>query len=358
MMRLYERIVSGNQEGFFATLARASLAFIALLYLCAYYIRKLFYKIGLARCRKLPVPVISVGNLTLGGTGKTPFVVMLARYLKKSGVRVAVLSRGYGAVSPAGGNDEGILFSMEVPDVPLYASPNRYKAGLKAIEEGAQVLILDDGFQHWRLKRDLEIVLVDGINPFGYGFVFPRGFLREPVSALGRAEVVVLTHSDVPVPRLKDVMWEAIRKRAPNALYLEAVHQATKLVRLDRKEDEKNPSFLKDKSVLGFCGLGNPHSFFVSLAQLGARIKAFHALPDHFNYKAKIVSALEAHAKKVKCDFMVTTMKDGVKVAGFEVDVPLYALGVEVVVTKGSDELFSRVDGLLKKESERRDEHN
>jgi tetraacyldisaccharide 4'-kinase len=346
-MRLYERIVSGHQKGLLATLARATLAFLALLYIGAYYLRRLFYGLHIIRKRRLPVPVISVGNLTLGGTGKTPFVMMLANRLKEKGVKVAVLSRGYGGRIDEAANDEAMMFAVEAPGIPLYVSPNRYKSGLKAVEEGAQVLILDDGFQHWRLKRDFDIVLVDAINPFGYGFIFPRGFLREPVSALRRADAIVLTHSDVPVPQMKKVMIEAIRRWAPKALFAEARHNPTKLVRIDKKEDERKPDFLKGKAVLGFCGLGNPLSFFVSLAQIGALIKAFFPLPDHFFYKARMIATLEALAKKLNCFCLVTTSKDAVKLAGFQFELPLFALGVELVLVKADSELFDRIFGVI-----------
>lgn len=347
MMRLYERIVGGYKEGLLASLARAFLALLALFYLIAYYSRCLVYRLHLVKRRRLDAPVVSVGNLTLGGTGKTPFVMMLADELRRRDVKVAVLARGYGATISGVANDETLMFLTEAPDVPLYTSSNRFRAGLEALKDGAELLILDDGFQHWRLERDLDILLIDGINPFGYGFIFPRGLLREPVGAMKRADVVVLTHSDVPVERLKRVIEQTIKSRSPEGFFCEAVHRPKELIRLDKKEKAKKASFIKDKNVLAFCGLGNPHSFFISLAQLGARIKAFHSLPDHFKYKARIVSALETHAKKLNCDFMVTTAKDAVKLEHFDFEVPLYVLTIEMEMKTGKDELFAKVEELL-----------
>jgi len=177
----YERLISGVEKGFVAALLRTFLGFVSLLYLAAFYLRKALYALRIIRVRSLPCKVISVGNITLGGTGKTPFVEYIARFISQRGVKTAIISRGYKQTGNAAA-DEVLLLKELIPEVPLYVGARRYLAGERAIREtGAECIILDDGFAHWRLARDLDIILIDSLNPFGHARIFPRGMLREPL---------------------------------------------------------------------------------------------------------------------------------------------------------------------------------
>ena len=345
MLRPYERIISGDAKGPFALLARLTLSFLTFLYLAGLTLRNLLWRIRILRPWKPPVPTISVGNITLGGTGKTPCVVAIARELLARGKKVAVLMRGYGA--PAGDlPEEAAEIKHLLPKVDLYLGKSRKRSAKKAVADGAEVLILDDGFQHWALKRDLDIVLVDATNPFGYGYLFPRGLLREWPSALRRADLIILTRTDIPPTPTKLATIAAIRQYAPGIPVLQATHKPVRLLRIP-KGKPKEISWLKGKKVLAFCGLGNPAAFLMTLTMAGAKTAAFHAFADHQRYHGRLVGALEEQAQKLGCHAMVTTLKDGVKLKNYKFSPPLYALEIEFNITEGKKTLIERLEEVL-----------
>lgn len=192
----YERLVSGAEKGIAAAFLRTFLGLLSLLYLAAFYLRRALYALHIVKVHSLPCKVISVGNITLGGTGKTPFVEYIVRLISQKGAKTAIITRGYKQTHNAA-SDEVLLLKELLPEIPVYVGANRYLAGERAIREtGAQCLILDDGFAHWRLARDLNIILIDSLNPFGHARIFPRGMLREPLSGLARASIFILTKTD------------------------------------------------------------------------------------------------------------------------------------------------------------------
>ncbi len=280
------------------------------------------YQYGLFRSRRLPVPVISVGNLTTGGTGKTPTVAWLARYLLARGRRVAVLSRGYGGsaegeirivsdgtgllCSPAEAGDEPCLLAQSVPGLLVVTGADRYRAGLYALERLApDLFILDDGFQHQRLRRDLEILLLDCQQPFGNGLTLPAGLLREPASAAKRADVVVSTRC----------AGGAVRPPIPDGTpWCAAAHRLTGLVPLEGGTQEPF-SALAGIPVVAFAGIADPSGFFADLERAGVTPVATIAFPDHVVYgeaeRAEILRVQNAAGAR----FLVTTAKDGVKLA-------------------------------------------
>src|SRR5262245_17167980 len=199
------RLVRGQIRGPAAAVARLGLGAVSGLYCLGVSARNAAYDWGWKTAHRAAVPVVSVGNLTLGGTGKTPMVEWVARWFRGRGARVAILSRGYGQAE--GLNDEGRVLEENLPDVPHFQGADRVELARIAVEESeSQVLVLDDGFQHRRLARDLDIVLLDALEPFGLGRLFPRGLLREPVSSLRRAGLVVLSRADlVPGPTRRDI---------------------------------------------------------------------------------------------------------------------------------------------------------
>jgi tetraacyldisaccharide 4'-kinase len=203
--------------------------------------------------------VVSVGNITLGGTGKTPMVAWLARWFRNRGIRVSIVSRGYGA-EEGSRNDEALELERQLPDVPHLQNPDRVAAARVAVEElETQLILLDDGFQHRRLARDIDIVLLDALEPFGYEHVFPRGTLREPLAELRRADAIILSRADMLPPADREAIRRRVATHAPNALWGEIRHAPQDFVSASGEHIPLDS--LPAGPIAGFCGLGNPTGF-------------------------------------------------------------------------------------------------
>ena len=299
-------------------------------------------------------PVVSVGNLTLGGTGKTPLVKWIARLLRGEGVRVTLLSRGYGS-EDGGPNDEALELEQSLPDVPHLQDRDRVAAAAVAIDElAAQLLVLDDGFQHRRLARDLDIVLLDATEPFGFGRVFPRGALREPVASLRRADLVCLTRSDLATPAQREAIHERVSAAAPDAAWCESVTRPTRLISVPPSASEppgEEPiGGLRGQRVAAFCGIGNPLAFRSMLEALGAEVVSFTEFADHHRYDRRDIERLERDATAATADRLVCTHKDLVKVGVATLaDRPLQAISIEAAFTVGGDALEVRLKELARR---------
>lgn len=291
-------------------------------------IREAAYRKGYLFTGRLPCPVVSVGNLSLGGTGKTPHVISIARWLIARGRKPAIISRGYGGkagkgplavsdgrsilVSPEVGGDEPWMMAENLPGVPVIAGSDRYASGLLAVERfGSDAVILDDGFQHMGLARDVDLVLLPARDPFQGGRVFPGGPLREPVSALGRATAVIITKAEHPSE--VELARETVHRSFPALPVFSSEFLASGLVTM---EGESLPvSFLSDSSVLAFSGIADPGPFLSCLERLGARVAGSRAFPDHHPYFPSDIEALVNEARTKGADRLVTTAKDRVKLA-------------------------------------------
>ncbi|MGH2626098.1 MAG: tetraacyldisaccharide 4'-kinase, partial [Anaerolineales bacterium] len=285
-------------------------------------LRNALFAHGLATVRRLPVPVVSVGNLVVGGTGKTPFVEMVARRLHERGHQIAILLRGYrgGSAKPAiicdgrgllaappTAADEAYLLGRRLRGVSVLTGANRYQVGQLALAHlGSGIILLDDGFQHRGLHRDLDIVLIDGGNPFGYGRLLPSGLLREPPEALARADLVVITHADLGHDL--DATRRSIRRYAPTTPIALAVHRPLSVIGWDGAELPAHS--LSGQRLMAFSGIANPGRFEATLARLGAVVLAHHAFPDHYACSAADLEALSAAADKAGASMIVTTEKD------------------------------------------------
>jgi tetraacyldisaccharide 4'-kinase len=288
----------------------------------------------------VPLPVVSIGNLTLGGTGKTPCVEYVAGLYREQGLRVCILSRGYGNTD--GCNDEALVLEENLPDVPHLQGADRVTLAKAALEElESEVLVLDDGFQHRRLHRDLDVVLLDATNPWGHDHLFPGGLLREPVRGLRRADMIVVTRSDQVDLKQAEHLRAEIKRVAPDLPVTETIHQPVDLFRSDALSQPL--ALLKEKPTLAFCGLGNPEAFRQTLLQLGADIKAFRTFPDHHSYSRSDVEELRMWARQQVTDcLVVTTQKDLVKLRLIQLGGhDLYALRVRLQFTTGRD-VFDR----------------
>jgi tetraacyldisaccharide 4'-kinase len=345
-LRRFDDLVSGRRRGVLATLMRGGLWLASLLYGLVVRVRNLAYSRGWNRVVKSSVPVISVGNLTVGGTGKTPCVEYIASYFNDRNCRVCILSRGYGA-NESGENDESLLLSENLPDVPHLQGVDRAALAGVAVEElESELLVLDDGFQHRRLARDLDLLLIDTTRPWGYGHLLPRGLLREPLSSLRRAHVVILTRCDLVSEDSVHEVRRRIERLAPHVSLAESVHRPLSLMNGDGDIREVNT--LQGEDVAVFSGIGNPEAFVRTLTTLGCRVIATRNYPDHHRYSLQDVEALTDWARSFpEGTAIVTTQKDLVKlrlsVLGGR---PLWALRVGLAFTAGEEALhtlFARV---------------
>jgi tetraacyldisaccharide 4'-kinase len=343
-MRLRE--VQDGGGGAAGALARAGLFVLSGGYAAAVGARSLAYAVGLVTPASLPRPVVSVGNLVAGGTGKTPFVAWLAGALRAAGASPGVLSRGYGP-RPEGSplSDEGtVLADLLGPGVPQVEDPDRRRGGRALLERhpGTDVVLLDDGFQHRRVARDLDVVLVDATDPFGGGRLLPRGRLREPVRALRRAHVVVLTRTErVPPEDVVRSRAEA-RRVAPE---VEVLLARTRPVSLVAPDGSRLPlEVLRGARVALQAGIGNPAAFEGAVADAGGEVVARRFLRDHHRPGPDEGEALRRLA--ANADLVVVTRKDLVKLRTLP-DLPdsLRALDVVTDVEDGAT-LVSRVLSL------------
>jgi tetraacyldisaccharide 4'-kinase len=339
-------LVSGQQGGLRAAILRAGLRLAEVPYVVAVRARNALYDVHLARTHHLPIPVVSVGNLTLGGTGKTPMVAWLARWFQQRGLKPAIVSRGYGA--PRGReNDEALELRQRLPDVPHFQSPDRVGAARSAIQTtGCQVVVLDDAFQHRRIGRDLDVVMLDALEPFGFGHVFPRGTLREPVVGLRRAQVVVLSRAHMLPHAERELVRQVVRRYSPRAAWAETAH-APRALRASGGLEAPLAS-VAGQPIAGFCGLGNPAGFRHTLAACGCRVVAFREFPDHHRYAKADIDALSDWAGKLDIAAVVCTQKDLVKLGVDRLGrVPLWALTVELDFLAGQAELEGSLDALV-----------
>lgn len=341
----FHELVSGRRRGPLAYLARAGLWWARFPYAAVVAVRNRRFDGG-KRSNRVPVPVVCVGNLTLGGTGKTPMVEYVARFYREHEKQVAILSRGYGSTS--GANDEAMVLEENLPDVPHLQGADRTLLANTAIEElESEILVLDDGYQHRKLYRDLDIVLLDVTRPIHQEYLFPRGLLRESVKGLKRASLVVFTRCDqVPEESLAEQRtW--LTQHFPELPQITSVHQPIELMGVNGQTQPVEQ--LKGKPVVAFCGIGNPESFRQTLKDLGATVLELRTFPDHHPYTREDVEALQAWAGTLPADAtLVCTQKDWVKLRVGELGTrPLWAVRVGVRITMGEAELQARLAGVL-----------
>jgi tetraacyldisaccharide 4'-kinase len=327
-------------------LGRLSLRLASFPYGLAIRLRNRLYTSGWRTVHRAGVPVVSVGNLTAGGTGKTPCVEYVAGFYRRRERRVAVLSRGYGAA--AGRNDEALVLEENLPDVPHLQGADRVTLAHTAVEElESEVLVLDDGFQHRRLARDLDLVLIDATEPWGYGYLLPRGLLREPRSSLRRAGLILLTRCDQAGIERVEALRREVRRYAPAVPIVETRHGPVELVNSSRAVAPLDG--LHGRPVAAFCGIGNPEAFRRTLVDLGADVRAFRAYPDHHPYDRADVESLRSWLRDLPAEGLaITTQKDLVKLRVDRLsDRELWSLRIRLQVLAGQGELEDRLRGAV-----------
>ncbi len=362
-----------NERGKTHSLFRSLFFILSGFYYLAIKFRLLLHKLAVIPKTKLPCTVVSVGNITWGGTGKTPAVIMIARLLREKGKRVAVLSRGYGRRKKKGkkseisivsdgeklilssreAGDEPFLLSKNLPDVPVIVGKNRINTGKYAVDRfGTEVVVLDDGFQYWRLNRDIDIVTIDCLNPYGNGYLIPRGPLREPLSHLSRADIFLLTRVNlVSRDDLQRIIGD-LRTGNPQCTILESVHRP-KYVQGSFSGEKKSLDFIKDKRVVAFSSIGNPYSFEKTLEELGAEFIKIFQFPDHHDYQRRDLQEIEATYRTALEEgevIAVTTEKDVVRLERIispevgRIFREIWVLKVELEIVRGREEWQRRIE--------------
>lgn len=347
----FAELVSGRRRGPLATMLRSGLQIASWGYRGGVAWRNRRFDRGRREIHHAPIPVISVGNLTAGGTGKTPMVEWICRWLRAHDRRVAILSRGYGAERD-GVNDEALQLEQLLPDVPHLQDPDRVRLAEIAYEElESEILVLDDGFQHRRLHRDLDLVLIDATNPFGFGHLLPRGLLREPKQSLARADLVILTRVDQVDPVELEKLRREVRRLAPSRPVVETSHHATRLLSTDGEMKPLGGSGEAGMRVVAFCGIGNPSSFRRTLEQVGYEVVDLKTYPDHHRFRREDLAELDrwsrghTHAERVVC-----THKDLVKIQRREIGgKPLSAVCVELRMRAGEVQLEQAMQSILER---------
>lgn len=311
-------------------------------------LRETFYKKGIFNSKKLPCKVISIGNITVGGTGKTPMTIKVAQLIQSFGYKVVVISRGYrgsaektGAIvsdgqtiylSPETAGDEPFMIASTLKDIPVIVGQDRFKAGMTAIRKfKPDVIVLDDAFQHLKLKRDVDIVLLDFKQPFGNTHLLPRGVLREPVSSLSRGDAFILTRSndaDSSPFYQKEYLIEG--KPVFKSFHKPYIHKILKRKNQPSKYDDFE--FLKAKKVFVFSGLSSNKSFLRSVKGFGCNVTGFLEFPDHHWYSDKDFKTISLMAQKTGADLLITTEKDYVKIAHKVIswDIDLVIIGIKI----------------------------
>lgn len=335
MRRFYLSVISGQRRGPLAALVRALLWLGTIVYAVLHKSRQLLYRVGMLRSVRFPCPVVSVGNITAGGTGKTPLVEHLARWFARKNFRTAILARGYGKVGET--DDEDLISEMQLENIVRLAGPDRAALARKALSDyRADVLILDDGFQHYRIQRTLDIVTVDSTNPFANGHLLPRGLLRERPAALGRADLVVLTRTDQAAPEALADLRETVGPA------VETVHKPVHVRSLWNKK-QYPLEWLRGKNVYAFCGVGNPDAFRRTVESLGAQVVKFRAFADHHPYVPQDLRRMNAEAQEFMAEIMLTTEKDAARLNAEGFELPLTALRIEIEVSRNEELLEERL---------------
>ncbi|OHB76156.1 MAG: tetraacyldisaccharide 4'-kinase [Planctomycetes bacterium RBG_16_59_8] len=326
---------------------RGFLRLASLGYSVAVRTRSLMYRIGLLRAVRLPCGVISVGNVTAGGTGKTPMVAWLVRRLVERSLRVAVLSRGYGRLPGGRGDDEDFIERGMAGKAIRLTGKDRVASGRRAIADfSPDVILLDDGFQHFRIARDADILMVDATNPFSNGALLPAGLLREPPQAMKRADLIVLTRTDQVSPATLEGIRERIARLSGGKPVVESVHRALRIRNCWNKR-EHAPEWIRNKRVYAFCGIGNPQSFLRTLEPLGATVVKHRFFPDHYPYTPLDLHQLVAEAREFMADMLITTEKDLRRFDPEGVDFAVASVIVGLEIVKGGEDMDEFVTKLL-----------
>jgi tetraacyldisaccharide 4'-kinase len=369
----FRKLISGQKTGFGAGLLRLLLGVASAGYSVAVRARNFLYSAGWLKVHRVNAIVLSVGNITVGGTGKTPLVVWLRKEIisdsrfQISNSQCAILTRGYktrraSCVMRRAKNkhgkkyakrnieiDEPAILAESCPEVKVIVNPDRVAGAIEAISKfGAEVLIMDDGFQHRGLARDLDIVAIDGTQPFGYGRMLPAGLLREPIASLKRAGAVVITRCDQVTETELSEIEKKLSAISPNMIIARSIHAPAYVKTTDNKEISLD--HLKGKKIFAFCGIGNPGAFLNTIKSLSCDLAGEKVYNDHYHYTNDCLADIYEQAECLKADLILTTQKDWTKIkrlALVKKDIPLGYIGIEIKFLAGEDKLRDLIENTL-----------
>lgn len=364
---LFKSIVSGENQSILGDIARSSLGFLSKGYEKAVSMRNAKFDEGKG-VTKVTVPVISVGNITAGGTGKTPMVRFICDVLTQKGLHPTVLSRGYRAednkkniiiskdgtmlVEPTISGDEAWLLAKVLQKSNVIIGRERSKSAEIAINElGADCLVMDDGFQHRALARDIDIVLIDASNPFGYDYVLPRGLLREPLSGLHRASIIILTKVDQVAPGVVSGIRKRLAHMLPNTPVYETIHKPQCMYTLDEWANGENGSSVdtyQKHRIMAVSGIGNPQSFTQTLTDIGYNVVYTMPFGDHHNFENDDVVDIWKEAFAHQADAICITEKDAVKLSQLhaieDLKIPILVLSIGIEFISGKQEFIENLE--------------
>ncbi len=343
-------LISGKNQSLWARGIRVLLKLLSWLMAILVWLRIKLYRFGIKKSYAFEQPILCVGNISTGGTGKTPCVALLYQHLRNYQPEIAVISRGYKGVDKSS-NDEAKLLERNFPDLFQIQDPNRVRAVQKALRQGKKLMLLDDGFSHLRIKRSLDLVLIDALCPFGYGHLLPRGLLREPLKNLRRAQLIMITRCDSVLPKTIQAIEQTLAK---NGIQPENIfHAEHKTVGIQPLENipfqEKTLLELKNTKVAAFSGIGNPLGFRRTLESLGTEVVYEQRFEDHFSYDPiwlqKHWGKYASHAQEAGADMILITEKDGVKLEQreFSSSLPIYQLQIKMQIREGIEKLHKKL---------------
>ena len=347
-------LMTDKRRGSLAGGIKFLLFILSIFYLLGVICLRLLYKFGILESVRLSKPVISVGNVTLGGVGKTPLVLNISQLLQARGKKPSVLLRGY---MPKGNertqspkSDEAQLLEELLPDVPVGVGKNRLNTARQILlDHDPDVFVLDDGFQHWRVRRDLNIVAIDAANPFGNGHLLPRGILREPLYSLRRAHIFVLTKSDLGHENIK-IIKSKLNRINSRATIFQAVHlpQYFQDVHGGQRYELSN---MDKKTAVSLCAIGDPGSFQKNVRSLGVQVDKDFVFRDHYCYTRDDILRIVKETESLGADFIITTYKDAIKLREFKDSMPenlkVLFLHVALQIKERGNEFIDRLSGVL-----------
>jgi len=306
LMRQYlYNIITGREKGPLSFVIRIFLIFCSFFYLIVVKLRFWLYRIGIFSSFRLKTPVISIGNITWGGTGKTPLVEVICRHFLSDGKRIALLIRGYGM-------DEDKFLTESMQGVSVLVGGDRAKNAKRAEEEPLDLFVLDDGFQHLKIARDINILTIDAGNPFGNGYLIPAGILREAINSVARAHIAVITKTATVSRPALDSIKGVLLKHNPGIEIYESNHQP--LLLYTKSGEEKALEHVKGRRVCAVSALGDNDSFKTTIRSIGSDIGMDFSYMDHHRYSTGDIERILNGCKEESIDTVVTTEKDWVKI--------------------------------------------